>query len=52
VVSKTRCTIEPKIELGNSFFESKRPNFLVQSYQRDSKHKKRRFPKTRLGQRF
>ena len=36
MVSKTRSTIEPKIGIGNSFFESKKQNFLLQSYQRDS----------------
>jgi len=39
VVSKTRSTIEPKIGLGNSFFESKKQNFLLQSYHRDSADK-------------
>ena len=36
VISKTRSTIEPTTELGNSFFEAKNETLLLQSYQRDS----------------
>jgi hypothetical protein len=40
------------IELGNSFFESKKQTFLLQSYQRDSKNEKRHSFKIRSGPRF